>query len=275
MREHLHHVDDGRDGLRGLLDGDQVMAAWTTPRTWNSGELVTAALMNQHVRDQLAYLHGDGGGTVDLSAGGAVYKISTSGGLAVGTVVANATSGIGVGLFSSYLNAISAAGTDSGIVMGVSGETSWRVIVRKDGTILWGDGTVAAGDTQAARSAAGRLKVTNVEAETRAAVTYGTTVTIDARAQKWATITVTNATAFTIAAPTNPPGAGETQDLSIEVLNSSGGAMGAITWNAIFRGLSAGQPINWTNPANGQRSVAHFRWSGNSWVLINAVSAFT
>jgi hypothetical protein len=30
--------------------------AWTTPRTWVSGEIVTAALMNTHVRDNLTYL---------------------------------------------------------------------------------------------------------------------------------------------------------------------------------------------------------------------------
>lgn len=30
--------------------------AWTTPRTWNSGELVTASMMNLHVRDNLNYL---------------------------------------------------------------------------------------------------------------------------------------------------------------------------------------------------------------------------
>ncbi len=31
--------------------------AWTAPRTWVTGEVVTAALMNTHVRDNLADLH--------------------------------------------------------------------------------------------------------------------------------------------------------------------------------------------------------------------------
>lgn len=31
-------------------------AVWTTPRTWAVGELVTAAMMNQHVRDNLDWL---------------------------------------------------------------------------------------------------------------------------------------------------------------------------------------------------------------------------
>lgn len=30
--------------------------AWTTPRTWTTGESVTAAILNQHVRDNLAFL---------------------------------------------------------------------------------------------------------------------------------------------------------------------------------------------------------------------------
>lgn len=31
--------------------------AWTTPRTWTTGETVTDALMNTHVRDQLNFLY--------------------------------------------------------------------------------------------------------------------------------------------------------------------------------------------------------------------------
>lgn len=30
--------------------------AWTTPRTWATGELVTATIMNTHIRDNLNYL---------------------------------------------------------------------------------------------------------------------------------------------------------------------------------------------------------------------------
>lgn len=31
--------------------------SWTTPRTWVTGEIVTSAIMNAHVRDNLAALH--------------------------------------------------------------------------------------------------------------------------------------------------------------------------------------------------------------------------
>jgi len=32
--------------------------AWTTPRTWVAGELVTATMLNAHLRDNLNYLYG-------------------------------------------------------------------------------------------------------------------------------------------------------------------------------------------------------------------------
>ena len=38
--------------------------AWTTPRTWVAAEVVTASVMNTHVRDNLAYLKGILDGTV-------------------------------------------------------------------------------------------------------------------------------------------------------------------------------------------------------------------
>ncbi len=35
--------------------------AWSSPRTWTAGEIVTAAIMNTHVRDNLNYLKGNAG----------------------------------------------------------------------------------------------------------------------------------------------------------------------------------------------------------------------
>lgn len=42
--------------------------AWTAPRTWTTTELVTAAMMNTHVRDNLVYLGGSSGAFVSTSA---------------------------------------------------------------------------------------------------------------------------------------------------------------------------------------------------------------
>ncbi len=61
--------------------------SWTTPRTWVTGELVTAALMNTHVRDNLIELgkileHGE-----DFVEGTAVGSSSTFGELSGGPEV--------------------------------------------------------------------------------------------------------------------------------------------------------------------------------------------
>jgi len=41
--------------------------AWTSARTWTAGEIITASIMNTHVRDNLRYLHGDDGVPTILS----------------------------------------------------------------------------------------------------------------------------------------------------------------------------------------------------------------
>ena len=57
--------------------------AWTTPRTWATGETVTATLMNTHVRDNLNAL----GGTWTAytpAIGGTGWSIGTTGSAATG-----------------------------------------------------------------------------------------------------------------------------------------------------------------------------------------------
>jgi hypothetical protein len=63
-------------------------------------------------------------------------------------------------------------------------------------------------------------------------ITYSTSMTPDAKLGDWQAITVTNGTAMTIGAPTNPPTSSQSQRLAIEVYNNSGGVMGAVTWDA-------------------------------------------
>lgn len=105
--------------------------------------------------------------------------------------------------------------------------------------------------------------------QSTAAPTYGATVTPDASNGSWQTITVTNSTAFTIAAPPNPPSSSNTAELVIEVLNSSGGAMGAITWNAAFVFPTG----SWTNPASTKKRFARFEWNGVNWICTSLASA--
>lgn len=91
-------------------------------------------------------------------------------------------------------------------------------------------------------------------------VTYSASMTIDSAAGNEFIITATNGTAFTINAPTNPVTG---KRLTITLRNSSGGALGAATWNATFK-MSA-----WTNPANGQNRSITFQYNGTNWIQIS------
>lgn len=98
---------------------------------------------------------------------------------------------------------------------------------------------------------------------------YSASITPDASAADWQAITVTNNTAFTINAPTNPPSGIMSQELTIEIFNNSGGAMGVITFNAAF--ILVGGAF--TNPANTKHRNIRFQWNGANWIEIVRASA--
>ncbi len=55
-------------------------AIWTAPRTWATGEIVTAAIMNTHLRDNLDYLKGQADAPLNAAfAGSAAVPSTTSG----------------------------------------------------------------------------------------------------------------------------------------------------------------------------------------------------
>jgi len=114
------------------------------------------------------------------------------------------------------------------------------------------------GYTTAAVSANSPSRV--IVAPKRITVTYSASMTFDSSAGNEFDITATNNTAFTINAPTNPPG--DSAVLTVMLRNTSGGALGAATWNGVFK-MSA-----WTNPANGQNRSITFRWDGTNWTQI-------
>lgn len=91
----------------------------------------------------------------------------------------------------------------------------------------------------------------------RVAQTYGTTVTIDTTVGNIYPITATNGTAFTIAAPLTPS---DGMEITLTIINTSGGALGAITWNAVFK-MAA-----WTSPATGFNRSITFYYNGTNWV---------
>lgn len=112
---------------------------------------------------------------------------------------------------------------------------------------------------------AGRLP--DMQHDTPVTVTYSASMTPNASAGRLFVITPTNTTAFTINAPTNTPPSGTTLRISIRIRNGSGGALGTITWDAVFK-MAA-----WTSPANGYSRTISFDWNGTNWVEASRTTA--
>lgn len=109
------------------------------------------------------------------------------------------------------------------------------------------------------------LKFGTQWAQTQVAPTYGTTVNIDASLGSFFTVTATNSTAFLIAAPTNGQ---EGQTITIRVRNTSGGALGAISWASAYKKAA------FTAPANGFSRAITFEYIGAfTWVETSQTSA--
>lgn len=90
-----------------------------------------------------------------------------------------------------------------------------------------------------------------------ATVTYSASMTPDAATGNQQTITATNNTAFTINAPSNPASG---QKLNFTIRNTSGGALGVATWNAVFK------MATWTQPATANNRSITFFYDGTNWV---------
>ena len=91
----------------------------------------------------------------------------------------------------------------------------------------------------------------------RRTVAYSASITIDAREGNTFEVTATNGTAFTVNAPTNPA---DGQVMLLTIKNTSGGALGAITWNAVFK-MAA-----WTSPATANNRSITFVYDGTNWI---------
>jgi len=105
--------------------------------------------------------------------------------------------------------------------------------------------------------------------------TYSPSITPDLADGNDQVITATDGVAFTINAPlfggvamsaTNPPIATMTWTLTIR--NTSGGAAGALTFNAVFKIGAA-----WTQPATGFSRSIQFRWNGTNHVEVGRTAA--
>jgi len=87
----------------------------------------------------------------------------------------------------------------------------------------------------------------------------GSGVSINAESGNWFNVLVNDTTAFSVNAPTNPTVG---QRITITINNASGGALGTITWNAVFK-LAA-----WTSPANTYSRSIDFAWNGGNWIEV-------
>jgi hypothetical protein len=92
------------------------------------------------------------------------------------------------------------------------------------------------------------------------AVPYSASITLDASQAHEFILAVTNASAFTVNAPVNLVNGDR---LLVTIKNTSGGAMGAVTWNAIFK-----MPA-FTNPTNGNGYTVEFWYDGTNLRQVN------
>lgn len=92
---------------------------------------------------------------------------------------------------------------------------------------------------------------------------YSSSITPDASQGSTFTVTPTNGTAFTINAPVNLHIG---QRILFTLRNTTGGPLGAVTWNALYH------LATWTNPANGNSRSIEFVYDGVRLTEINRTS---
>ena len=110
----------------------------------------------------------------------------------------------------------------------------------------------------------GKAQLSSQMSLKRVSTTYGTSIAIDASLGNEFDITVTDGTAFTIANPTSPL---DGQRITITLRNTSGGAMGTVTWDTLYK-LSA-----WISPATSYSRSIDFKYNGAAWIETSRTTA--
>lgn len=87
----------------------------------------------------------------------------------------------------------------------------------------------------------------------RVVLTYGTTIAVDVSQGNEFDVTANNGTGFTISTPTN---AVDGQRITVTIRNTSGGALGTISWPSNFK------MSTWTSPGNGNSRSLDLRYDG-------------
>lgn len=95
----------------------------------------------------------------------------------------------------------------------------------------------------------------------KAIVTYSASMTFSAQYFDEFEITATNGVAFTINSPTLPM---DGKRVRVTLINTSGGALGAVTWGGAFK-----LPAGITYPANANNRTYEFYYTGTIWRSVN------
>lgn len=89
------------------------------------------------------------------------------------------------------------------------------------------------------------------------ALTYGATVSINADSSTLQTLAATNNTSFLMVNPTN---ASTGRLLIVRISNTSGGVLGTITWDTLYK------MATYTKPANATSRTIAFVYNGTNWI---------
>jgi hypothetical protein len=93
-----------------------------------------------------------------------------------------------------------------------------------------------------------------------ATLAYSASMTPDCTQASEFIVNPSNGVAFTINAPLNPMTG---MLLTLSIRNATGGALGAVTWNAVFK-LAA-----WTQPANTFNRSITYKYDGTNWIQVS------
>lgn len=97
--------------------------AWTSPRTWVVGEILTAALLNVHLRDNVNYLYGSTGQvTLSTAAGPLMFSSAT------GDKINFGSAAYGFGLSSTELSVYFSSGGQTAFRSTGIGGTAWAAL---------------------------------------------------------------------------------------------------------------------------------------------------
>jgi hypothetical protein len=183
--------------------------------------------------------------------------LSFSNGYMNGTGGINATSNAFKLFLSRFL-----MGSATDVFAGLS---ALSYITARDGSFLQADPRLTIGGRAVVEfSDAGGAFHVRPDGGNRTTPTYGASVAIDAKLGREYVIDATDGVAFTIANPTN---AAQGLRVTIRVRNTSGGALGTITWGTAYK-LAA-----WTSPATGYSRAIDFQYSGSAWIEVSRTPA--